>query len=467
MKSKRHCVALFAVLGACLLATRLPAQNVLSIGRGAAAVGDVANVPLQLGADQEVQGLVMVFEWDQRFALGVDLSPAEGPGEALEEADLVVKRVEPNFMILSVVMDLDGMGAEAIPAGQDQTVGTAQLRCTCDTTKCGLEVPLVLVDGIHAAQDGGPVLDNLIVVGGRSIGEDDGLVKQNGALGCGAAPPGPAVTCGAAPGEIAPAQGAAGESVGVCYYYRMPPNGQGDGSDEIQGFSLSVSYDCNLTCDEGSLNLAGSALEAANAEFVELHCDNNPNDGDGCEMIVGALVDANPPFELRTLPPSEEFRLLFCVNYVIAEGATCGDCLSVEFVDDLNGRGNVSTKNLASINFVERPFATTNCEVCVVGKEVDFLRGDCNFNRAVNIADAASIAGFLFPGDPARRFDPPCLDACDADDTGSVILTDVIFLLNYLFVPGSATPPLPGPVNAGPDPTPDDIGCAGGDPTCP
>lgn len=89
----------------------------------------------------------------------------------------------------------------------------------------------------------------------------------------------------------------------------------------------------------------------------------------------------------------------------------------------------------------------------------EFIRGECNNDGSVNLADAVFLLSFLFPGvggPPAL----PCEDACDADDMGSINLADVITLLGSQF--GMPPTPLPGPSTCGVDPTGGDVSdCAG------
>ncbi len=59
----------------------------------------------------------------------------------------------------------------------------------------------------------------------------------------------------------------------------------------------------------------------------------------------------------------------------------------------------------------------------------------------------------LFGGGPQ----PPCLQAADTNDDGSVNLTDAIYLLNFLFTNGPA--PATPVAACGPDDTADDLGC--------
>ena len=50
-----------------------------------------------------------------------------------------------------------------------------------------------------------------------------------------------------------------------------------------------------------------------------------------------------------------------------------------------------------------------------------------------------------------------CDDACDADDSGRIGITDAIYTLQYLFLEG-APPPFPGPRDCGIDFTGDFLG---------
>ena len=88
-----------------------------------------------------------------------------------------------------------------------------------------------------------------------------------------------------------------------------------------------------------------------------------------------------------------------------------------------------------------------------------FYRADADDNGSVQLTDGIYILNFLFLGGAA----PPCFDSADADDNGSVQLTDGIFILNFLFLGGGA-PPAPGMPGMGacgldPDGDADGIGC--------
>ncbi len=86
---------------------------------------------------------------------------------------------------------------------------------------------------------------------------------------------------------------------------------------------------------------------------------------------------------------------------------------------------------------------------------LQFLRGDSNFDGAVNIADAIDLLGFLFLGSET----PLCLDSADANDDGSINISDPSATLATLF---SGAGPLPPPTGTpGIDPTDDALSCGG------
>jgi hypothetical protein len=143
--------------------------------------------------------------------------------------------------------------------------------------------------------------------------------------------------------------------------------------------------------------------------------------------------------------------------------------LRIYFGNDIDGNGIPYLFNLVSINFFSQAPKLENCSICIEPGEAKFVRGDCNFTFgfkfAVDISDAAAMVGHIFlQGDDS--FHAPCDDACDSNDDGKLNAADIVFILNYLFVPGSPAPPYPGPINPGFDPTPDDLGCDGGTPQC-
>jgi hypothetical protein len=85
--------------------------------------------------------------------------------------------------------------------------------------------------------------------------------------------------------------------------------------------------------------------------------------------------------------------------------------------------------------------------------DCQFKRGDCEGDNDFDKADVDVLMAHLFTGFPAGP--PPCLKACDADDSGVLEVTDAVVLLNLL---NSASPPPLPP--CGKDTTNDDLGCS-------
>ncbi|MFQ5653891.1 MAG: hypothetical protein ACE5GW_04055 [Planctomycetota bacterium] len=77
-----------------------------------------------------------------------------------------------------------------------------------------------------------------------------------------------------------------------------------------------------------------------------------------------------------------------------------------------------------------------------------FVRGDCNQDTLIDIADVLFVADYLFVGGSQ----PSCFDACDSNDDGVLDISDPLYLLFHMFVAGSPPPPLPFPA-PGSDPT--------------
>jgi hypothetical protein len=66
-----------------------------------------------------------------------------------------------------------------------------------------------------------------------------------------------------------------------------------------------------------------------------------------------------------------------------------------------------------------------------------FLRGDADASGERDITDAIATPITCFAGGPA----PSCADAEDANDDGSLDLSDAVSFLGYLFLTGEKPPP--------------------------
>ncbi|MGE3165045.1 MAG: di-heme oxidoredictase family protein [Planctomycetota bacterium] len=90
-----------------------------------------------------------------------------------------------------------------------------------------------------------------------------------------------------------------------------------------------------------------------------------------------------------------------------------------------------------------------------------FVRGDCNVDGSIDIADAVLGLGVLFMGSTST-----CTDGCDNNDDGAHDIADPIYLVSHLFSSGSPAPMPPYPA-CGPDGDDSDTLAPCSNPNCP
>ena len=89
---------------------------------------------------------------------------------------------------------------------------------------------------------------------------------------------------------------------------------------------------------------------------------------------------------------------------------------------------NVTIGWVRPIHFVGRTCCNT-----------DGIRGDVNYDGAVNVADLTYLVQYLFFGGPP----PPCPPEADVNGDGAINVADLTYLVEYLFFNGP--PPAPCP----------------------
>ena len=245
----------------------------------------------------------------------------------------------------------------------------------------------------------------------------------------------------------------------VFFYYNSPEDGipGPEQNDHLQGFSMVFCYDCRLSCIEESFRIPPEAITSViAADFVEFQCDNDPGDGDGCEMLLAVLVETVPPFRGDTLPPTSQPLMVGSVQFEVDSRVSCGDELPIEFCDGVNVRGRVPLQNVYAAANQSLSARTINSGVVIDSGRL-FQRGDCNSDNRVTISDPISV---LMATIMAEEFDfePNCEDACDGNDDGVLDIGDAVYLLGWMFRSG-LLPPAPGPYIFGLDPTEDALEC--------
>lgn len=161
------------------------------------------------------------------------------------------------------------------------------------------------------------------------------------------------------------------------------------------------------------------------------------------EPLPGDILINSGPFTVTLRFAVENAAMLFSPS-MVHDGAGCVPGRNV--VNAIPGGWNDACALGVSGNWVVQVvYRRVNCG----SMDPEFIRGACNGDSMINIADAITLLGFLFPGGgtPVTLL---CLDACDANDDGSIDIADAVALLNSLF--GSPAVPLPEPSSGcGPD----------------
>ncbi len=417
---------------------------------------ECVDVKVLLTCNAAVEGFEVAVKHDEGLVL--ESITVAGTVTAEHLPELTVFDVSAAGGTAGVVMDIEApFLGNVIPAGESLPILT--YRYCCPVISAGQEPGVFALRPVNG-EIGSPPKENTVVVAGASIAAE----SCAGSITVQPLEPGKACFLVGGSnlgrdGRPEAIEGKPGEIVEVGLFYTSPEDGApGDIQlDQIQGFSMAIAYDCGLRIEKTSFRIPAESL-LASADFVELHSDNDPADGDGCELVFGVLLEASPPFDGVTLPPTSVPLKLATIGAQISRDAKCGDCFKISFTDGVNGAGKIPVRNLYAAENQSFSPCFVNAEACITGTgELGFKRGDCNGDKKINTTDAITLLLFLFPS-WSIEYTPPCFKACDSNDDGKLLVTDAIFLLTYLFLHGE-TPPPPGPIVAGLDPTPDSLQC--------
>ncbi len=426
---------------------------------GAASVqangSDVADVPVLLSnSTGPVQGFVIAIAHSQEDLTLEEITIVGTLTESVG-SEFEVTNLYADGGTIGVVLDfMPPFDGQVIPVGNDQQIATYRYSCNdvIYLPEADLESPLTPINNFI----GDPPLENVIVIGGLSLNPS----LEPGSLTCLAVEPPPehntVVTAETVFDGSSGNYAHSGQTGTLNLYYRDPDSA-------IQGFTITICYDCDLTIEDGTFSLEGSIVAEVGAEYLNHQVDDDCSDGETGELILAILLDALPPFEGQTLPPTSEDLLIGSIQVTVDETAECDEIQEIYFCDDINGLGSVFLYNNVVIDYQSiQDFDRLDTGVHVVAEEI-FQRGDCNSDDKVDLADAATILASQFQGLPIH-----CSDACDVNDDGVINLADSVYVMNWLFKFGPI-PPDPGPYENGPDPTNDelpvcnshDTGCAG------
>jgi hypothetical protein len=219
---------------------------------------------------------------------------------------------------------------------------------------------------------------------------------------------------------------------------------QGEHEQSAQGFSIAARYPAaDLTIER--VHIEDTILEAIKIDYFEKKV--LPDKG---VLLVGILVDSQPPFEGNLIPNIG--RPLDFIHLETKVSATALGDLRIRLE---NGLGDPPIDNLYAVNNQAVPVTelTEGAVRLPSGLGAAFLRGDFNMDLRLDISDPIGILSYNFFGQAS----PSCMLAGDANDDETVDISDPIFLLNFLFSHGRSPPP-PSQI-FGPDPTPGTLEC--------
>jgi len=167
------------------------------------------------------------------------------------------------------------------------------------------------------------------------------------------------------------------------------------------------------------------------------------------EPLPGEIIVASGPFTVTLEIGTANAGMIFSPS-AVHDGNGCTPGRNVVFAIP-GGWTDGCALFISGDWVVQVVYRQTNCGTSAP----DFVRGECNGDAQVNIADAVMLLGFLFPAGTPPSLD--CRDACDANDDGQLNIADVVALLSSLF--GSPSMPLPPPTTCGVDPVVDALEC--------
>ncbi len=209
------------------------------------------------------------------------------------------------------------------------------------------------------------------------------------------------------------------------------------GTGTLAGFERTLEIDLpNGQVCTGEID-TDLPIQTVNTEMLNLFgILNDDPDFEMLSVCAGTDLGYDSPGQLTLVQDDMDptvFELIseFDINYCIEFAGAAGGVL-----DGLSG-------------------STVGGAVMSSGSMQSFRRGDANGDGSFDVADPVFLLNFLFvPGSPPLG----CPDAADVNDDGSNNIADGVTALSALFIPGQPGPPAPGSTTCGTDPTFDDLG---------
>lgn len=202
-----------------------------------------------------------------------------------------------------------------------------------------------------------------------------------------------------------------------------------------QGFSKDNACD-GVFLTPASIQTMGSlaALNGGSGPGF-LSANTSPTGGTGwtCGCVYSFMGGVFIQFS--TTAPDPVVRVTYDADASSLAGDLVGASTALAWVENLGSPpvANVVVVGGASLEVALNDGLVTFQPVI----DVEHVRGDCNNDGTVNIADAIAAIQVVVGNLPATI--TPCHNACDANDDGLFDTSDGVFIINYQFIDG----PLP------------------------
>lgn len=162
-------------------------------------------------------------------------------------------------------------------------------------------------------------------------------------------------------------------------------------------------------------------------------------------VVMAVVIDADTADPPETLPPANAHRLLN-IRYGAGPAGSPGEAYPVRYTGTL---GDPPVQVLFVVDGFEVTPATRAGWVSLPGTR--YIRGDADENGTLEMTDAINLLGWLFLGGE----EPLCMDAANANGSSDVNIADPVYILQFLYA-GGPPPPYPFPECGA---TPSILGC--------
>ena len=185
--------------------------------------------------------------------------------------------------------------------------------------------------------------------------------------------------------------------------------------DSVAAFEIMVVLSNSEVAVIDTLN----PLDLGSSVLTGWSCSAHNSFGESIVRIIGVYN----PSTIRPLPPDAALRELFKLNLLWLQNQPDTICNSTVDILIVQAETNFSDPvgNLIAKSVVNGSLAV-HCPPC----------GDADDSGVVTVSDVVFLINYIFSGGPA----PAYLSAADAGCSGTANVSDVVYLVNFIFIGG-------------------------------